>query len=310
MVFAQIMNGQVVNAIALSDTTLLDNFRHDPVSGIPYDYVIQIDYVYPQPGIGWGFDGTAFYRKLTLALVMNNVVVSVIPNNSTFLSTQAMAFQAVVDITTMSPQPAIGWLYNLDGTLSAPPTPGSQAYYQSVVAAAIAFGQSIIVGAAARNISLGITQAGMTAAVMAYTDGLLTSLLTGSLYEAISQIMAMIADTSSAKVGAYATGPDGSFLGGTITFTAVTLGPIGNSIVLTFNGLQQVGTVVNAWNAANPTNQVTYTGSSTALPNSATVTLSGGVQTLAPFVTNDTLYATLNQIQVYLGITPTPNPGP
>jgi hypothetical protein len=310
MVFAQITGGQVVNMIVLNDTSLLSNFMNNPVSGNPYDYVIQTDYVYPQPGIGWGFDGTAFYRQLTLALVMNNVVISVISNTSTFMATQAMSYQAVIDVTTMNPQPTVGWLYNLDGTLSAPPTPGSQAYYQAVVASAITFGQSIIVGAAARNISMGITQAGMTAAVMAYTDGLLTSLLTGSLYQAISQIMTMIADTSPAKVGAYASGPDGSLLSGTITFTAVTLGPIGNSIVLMFNGLQQVGTVVAAWNSANPTNQVSYTGSSTAVPDSATVTLSGGVQTLAPFITNDTLYSTLNQIQTYLGLPLTVNPGP
>jgi hypothetical protein len=288
----------------------LNNFRIDPVSGNPFDYIIQIDYVYPQPGIGWGFDGTAFYRMLTLALVLNNTVVSVIQNNSTFLFTQAMAYQAVVDVTTMNPQPTVGWLYNLDGTLSAPPVPGSQAYYQSVVANAIAFGQNLIVQAAARNISLGITQLGMTAAVMAYTNGLLTSLLTGSLYQAITLIMGMIADTSPAKIGSYASGPDGSLLSGTITFTAVTMGIIGNSISLTFNGFQQVGTVVSAWNAANPTNQVTYTGSSTAIPDSATVSLSGGVNTLAPFITNATLYTTLNQIQTYLGVALTPNPGP
>jgi hypothetical protein len=310
MIFAQIMNGQVVNTIVLNNTVLLSDFANDPASGNPYDYIIQIDYVYPQPGIGWGFDGTAFYRNLTLALVMNNVVSSVIQNNSTFMATQSMSYQAVIDVTTMNPQPSAGWIYNADGSLSAPPTPGSQAYYQAIVASAIAFGQTIIVGAAARNISMGITQAGMTAAVMAYTSDLLTSLLTGSLYEAISQLMVMIADTSPAKVGAHATGTDGTLLSGTITFTAVNLGVTGNSIALTFNGLQQVGTVVSAWNTANPSNQVTYTGSSTAVPESATVNLSGGVNTLSPFVTNDTLYSTLNQIQTYLDIPLTPNPGP
>jgi hypothetical protein len=305
MIFAQIMNGRVVNTIVLNSSALLSNFTSDPLSGNPYDYVIQIDYVYPQPGIGWGFDGTGFYRQLTLALVLNNAVVSVIQNNSTFMSTQAMSYQAVVDVTTMYPQPTVGWIYNTDGTLSAPPTPGSQAYYQAVVASAIAFGQTVIVQAAARNISMGITQLGMTASVMAYTDDLLTCLLTGSLYQAITEIAIMIADTSSAKVGAYATGSDN-----TITFTAVTLGLIGNSIALTFDGVQQVGTVVSAWNAANPSNQVTYTGSSTAVPNSATVNLSGGINTLAPFVTNNTLYSTMNQIQTYLNLPLTANPGP
>jgi hypothetical protein len=310
MIFAQIMNGQVVNTIVLDSTAKMDYFSNDPVSGVPYDYIIQIDYVYPKPGIGWGFDGTAFYRRLTLALVMNNVVSSVIQNNSTFMATQAASYQAVVDVTTMNPQPMAGWIYNIDGSMSAPPAPGSQAYYQAIVASAIAFGQTIIVGASARNISMGITQVGMTAAVMTYTNSLLTSLITGSLYEAISQLMVMIADTSPAKVGAYATGTDGTLLSGTITFTAVTLGAIGNSIVLTFDGIQQVCSIVGAWNAANPSNQVTYTGSSTAIPESATVNLSGGVNTLAPFVTNSTLYSTLNQIQTYLNIPVTPNPGP
>lgn len=226
------MNGQIVNTIILNDTTMLDNFRNDPISGNPYDYVIQIDYAYPQPGIGWGFDGTAFYRRLTLALVMNNVVIAVIPNTSTFMSNQAPSYQAVIDVTAMSPQPTVGWLYNSDSTLSAPPTPGSQAYYQAIVANAITFGNSIIVQAAARNISMGITQAGQTLNVMNYTDGLITCLVTGSLYEAMTQLSTMIADTSTTKTS------------------------------------------------------------------------------LSPFITNATLYATLNQIQTYLGIPLTTNPGP
>lgn len=309
MIYAQIRNSTVVNTIVLNDASLICLFSTDS-NGVPYDSLIQIDTLFPQPAIGWIYDGINFFYPSVIAVVQNNVVVNVISRCNVNNIVNNGAYQAIVNITNFNPQPAVGWIYNLDGSLSAPPTPGSQAYYQSIVASAITFGQSIIVGAAARNISMGITQAGMTAAVMAYTDDLLTSLLTGSLYQAIAEIMVMIADTSAAKVGAYATGPDGSLLSGTITFTAVTLGTIGNSITLTFNGLQQVGTVVSAWNAANPGNQVTYTGSSTAVPESATVTLSGGAPTLAPFITNDTLYATLNQIQTYLEIPLTPNPGP
>lgn len=44
------------------------------------------------------------------------------------------------------------------------------------------------------------------------------------------------------------------------TFQAVTAGPGGNSIALVFDGLQTVDTVVDAWNLANPSNQVSYSG--------------------------------------------------
>ena len=199
MVFAQITGGRVVNTIVLSDSTLLDNFRNDPISGNPYDYVIQIDYAFPQPGIGCGFDGSAFYRQMTLALVMNNVVVSVVQNTSTFMSTQAMSYQAVIDITLMNPQPTVGWLYNLDSTLSAPPAYPSPQYFQNIVTSAINFGTALIVQAAGQNISSGITQAGKTLAVMNYTVQLVVCLNTGSLYEAINQINVMLADTSDEK---------------------------------------------------------------------------------------------------------------
>lgn len=43
-----------------------------------------------------------------------------------------------------------------------------------------------------------------------------------------------------------------------ITFTAVTAGTVGNSISLTFNGTDTLQTVVNAWNAANPSNMVAH----------------------------------------------------
>ncbi len=61
-----------------------------------------------------------------------------------------------------------------------------------------------------------------------------------------------------------------------ITFTAVSIGAKGNLISLVFNGIQSVATVVDAWNAANPTNMVTYTGLGTVIPAPHIWSLSGG----------------------------------
>jgi hypothetical protein len=59
-------------------------------------------------------------------------------------------------------------------------------------------------------------------------------------------------------------------------FTAVNYGPGGNSIALVFNGTDDVTTVVAAWNSANPSNQVSFTGSGATVPTAQTVTLANG----------------------------------
>ena len=59
------------------------------------------------------------------------------------------------------------------------------------------------------------------------------------------------------------------------TFTAVSRGTIGNSISLVFDGIDDVTTVVNAWNVANPNNMVSFTGSGATVPSAQTVNLSG-----------------------------------
>lgn len=59
MVYAQISSGIVRNTILLNDASLLSLFQNDP-SGTPYDYVLQIDQIYPRPGINWTFDGIVF----------------------------------------------------------------------------------------------------------------------------------------------------------------------------------------------------------------------------------------------------------
>ena len=65
-------------------------------------------------------------------------------------------------------------------------------------------------------------------------------------------------------------------LGGNV-FTAVDFGTIGNTIVLVFDGIKTVATVTAAWNLANPTNQVTFTGSGATVPTIQTIELVGGV---------------------------------
>ena len=55
MVYAQIKNNTVVNTIVLDDASLLPLFQADQ-NGNPYDSVIQIDNITPQPAIGWWFD--------------------------------------------------------------------------------------------------------------------------------------------------------------------------------------------------------------------------------------------------------------
>lgn len=179
MVYAQITNRKIVNIIELEDDSLVNLFKTNPNTGSEYDAILQIDNIFPQPGIGWSY--------------INGIFVS--------------------------PSPAL-------------PVYPSPEYFQMIVANAITFGNSLIVQYAAQNVSMGITQAGKTAAVMNYMGQLTLCLSTGSLYEAMNQMGAIIADTSDTKTS------------------------------------------------------------------------------LAPFVSNATVYSYLNQVQAYLGITITPYPGP
>jgi hypothetical protein len=68
-----------------------------------------------------------------------------------------------------------------------------------------------------------------------------------------------------------------------VTITANTAGTAGNSIALTFDGVDDVDTVLAAWNAANPSNQATLdSGDGAQVPdNGDELTLSGGVAAIA-----------------------------
>ena len=177
MIYAQITNNTIMNTIELNDSSILYLFNKDP-NGNPYDSIVQIDNLNPQPGIGWTFDNV-----------------------------------------------------NWNPPFSSPQTLTTVEQYTALIQNAIVFGQTLTVQFATQNVMAGITQAGKTQAVLAYSSNLYTYLSTGSLYVAISEIEAMIADTTSTKTS------------------------------------------------------------------------------LAPFITNDILYAYLNQIQGYLGLPLTANPG-
>lgn len=190
MIYAQILNGIIVNIIQLEDSSLVSLFSQG------YDSCIQIDNLTPIPAIGWYYDipSTSFYSPATLALIQNNLVTSIIQNCAAYITNEAANYQAIIDITNLSSPPLVGFTYNSDGTFTA-----SAAYYQALVAAATSFGQKLVVQYAAQNVAAGITQVGKTLALITYMSTLSVCLNTGSLYEAINQINIMIADTSDTK---------------------------------------------------------------------------------------------------------------
>jgi hypothetical protein len=222
MTYAQILNGIIVNIIDLEDSTLV------PIFAQGFDSCLQIDNLSTVPDIGWYYDisSAAFYSPATLALIQDNLVVSVIQNCAAYITNNSSSYQYIINVTGASTMPQVGWSFS--GTAFTP----SMAYYQELVTEATAFGNQLILQFAAQNVASGITQAGQTLNVLNYADALNTSLSSGSLYVAIAQIEAMIADTSSTKTS------------------------------------------------------------------------------LSPFITNDILYSYLNQIQTWLEIPLTQNPGP
>jgi hypothetical protein len=59
-------------------------------------------------------------------------------------------------------------------------------------------------------------------------------------------------------------------------FTADTAGANGNNISLVFDGVDDIDTVVNAWNVANPTNTVSHNGTGTDVLSAGTINLASG----------------------------------
>jgi hypothetical protein len=64
MIYAQITNKIIINTIVLDDASLVSLFETDQ-NGNPYDSVIQIDNIVPQPGIGWTFDNISWNAPIT-----------------------------------------------------------------------------------------------------------------------------------------------------------------------------------------------------------------------------------------------------
>jgi hypothetical protein len=62
-----------------------------------------------------------------------------------------------------------------------------------------------------------------------------------------------------------------------VTFTSIDEGTLNNGTTLTFNGTDDVNTVVIAWNTSNPSKMITYTGPGSYVPTAGNVTLTGGV---------------------------------
>jgi len=72
-------------------------------------------------------------------------------------------------------------------------------------------------------------------------------------------------------------GVEASVIYDTVTFTADNPGIDGNNISLVFDGIDDLDTVVNAWNAANPTNTVSFSGQAGAyVPAGGTASLVNG----------------------------------
>jgi hypothetical protein len=132
------------------------------------------------------------------ALIQNNVVVNTVVASST--DTQDPTY-TWIDITTVSPQPGIGWSYN-ETIFTAPtgsPPLTEQQIIESEIDAASIFGENLITQFAAQNAIAGITTAGATLPVLSYTADLSQCLYTGSLLAAITIMQGMLTDTSSAK---------------------------------------------------------------------------------------------------------------
>jgi len=66
MVYAQIRNNTIQNTFILKDPSLLQYFSCDN-DGNPYDSILQVDNIYPQPGIGWTFDNITWNAPPSIA---------------------------------------------------------------------------------------------------------------------------------------------------------------------------------------------------------------------------------------------------
>lgn len=106
-VYAVIQNGVVVNTIVASQSFVDANYPGSP----------RIDGITPQPGIGWGYDGTTWTAPQTFAIVTSGVVTQVVTGLPATISAE---YPGAIRIDTIKPMPAVGWTY--DGTTFTAPS--------------------------------------------------------------------------------------------------------------------------------------------------------------------------------------------
>ena len=105
-VYAVIQDGVVTNTV-VADQAFID--QHYPGSQ-------RIDNVTPQPGIGWGFDGTTWTAPQAFAVVTSGVVTQVVTGLPAKISAQ---YPGAIRIDNRNPMPGVGWTYD-GSTFTAP----------------------------------------------------------------------------------------------------------------------------------------------------------------------------------------------
>jgi hypothetical protein len=135
------------------------------------------------------------------AQIKKGIVANVLVLEDTSLAPMfAEGFDDLVEIKDDRKQPSIGWTYDERLEAFSPPPAATPAQaVGTAIASSIQFGNQLMLDFASENVLLGITQARKTGDLMSYMHQLSHSILSGSLYEAITLIDQMIQDTSPAK---------------------------------------------------------------------------------------------------------------
>lgn len=143
-----------------------------------------------------------------VALQWPNFSVNLAKVNTTLKSTLSSNYDGLVAYTdslnvmfkTDASDDDVTALQNYwNGISSATFNPTAQEQIQSSLSASMTFCQGLMLQFMVENVQLGITQSGKAGLMIDYLHDVIHSFLSGSVYEAISQIDGFIADTSDAK---------------------------------------------------------------------------------------------------------------
>lgn len=107
-------------------------------------------------------------------------------------------------------------------------------------------------------------------------------------YNRQARIMGINAKEVEVSFSSNSTASTGTYSG--VTFTADNLGTVEGDITLTFDGVDDIDTVVNAWNTSNPNNTVTHDGTGTDVLAASTVTVTGGTNANRVAIPDDCQY--------------------